>query len=213
MNDDSPLNILIYLAIALYVGYLYRNDFLAEKAGQPNPKAMPGATDASTGLFVIGVVGALLILAVETIGEIILGISSEQSDVVWFLVFASLAAGIVEEVVFRGFLVVENRGRTALIASCTGFSLLFALLHPYLWEFDYPEDVAVWRFWLADFNLMLTPKAFFTTTILFVNSIWFYVLRFGRWNQKRSLFPSMLAHSVSNLGVYVVKWMQGHVTF
>ena len=205
--------ILFYVGMALYVGHLYRSDYLAGKSGQPNPKPLPGATSAPASLYVIGVVGALLILAIETFGEITLGISSEQSDMVWFFVFASLSAGIVEEVIFRGFLVVESRGRNVLVCSCVGFSLLFALLHPYLWEFNYPEDVELWKFWLADFNFILTPKAFFTTSILFLNSLWFYTLRFGRWNQDRSLFPCMLAHSASNLGVFAVKWVQGHVLF
>ncbi len=211
--DESPLMILFYVGMALYVGHLYRSDYLAGKSGQPNPKPLPGATSAPASLYVIGVVGALLILAIETFGEITLGVSSEQSDMVWFFVFASLSAGIVEEVIFRGFLVVESRGRNVLAGSCVGFSLLFALLHPYLWEFDYPEDVESWKFWLADFNFILTPKAFFTTSILFLNSLWFYMLRFGRWNQDRSLFPCMLAHSASNLGVFAVKWGQGHILF
>ena len=204
---------LLYPAMALYIANLYRSDFLAAKSGQPNPKALPGAAAASIGLYVIGVAGGLLILAVETLGEIALGIAAEQSDVVWFFVFASVAAGVIEEVIFRGFLVVENRGRAALISSCVAFSLLFALIHPYLWKFDYPEGVAVWQFWLADFGFTVTPKAFFTTTILFLNSLWFYALRFGPWHPKRSLFPCMLAHSVSNLGVFAVKWTQGHVVF
>ena len=211
--DESPWANLFYVAIALYVLYLYRCDFLAQKSGQPNPKPMPGATAASTGLYVMGVIGALLILAVETFGEIALGVSSEQSDMVWFFVFVSIGAGIVEEIIFRGFLVVENRGRGALVGSCVAFSLLFALLHSHLWKFDYPEEVSIWQFWLADFSLMLTAKACFTTAILFLNSLWFYVLRFGPWNPKRSLFPCMLAHSASNLGVFFVKWCQGHVVF
>ena len=211
--DKSPLTNLLYLAIALYVVYLYRSDFIAAKSGQPNPKAMPGATAASFGLYVFGVIGALLILAVETFGEIALGIAAEQSDMVWFFVFATLAAGIIEEVIFRGFLVVDNRSRVALISSCVAFSLLFALLHSYLWKFDYPEGAATWQFWQADFSFVLTPKTLFTTAILFLNSLWFYALRFGPWNQKRSLFPCMLAHSASNLGVFVVKWMQGYVVW
>lgn len=211
--EESPLTVLLYVGMALYVGHLYRTDFLAAKSGTPNPKPLPGATSASAGLYVIGIIGALVILVAETWGEIALGVSDEQSDVVWFLVFASLTAGIVEEVIFRGFLVVESRGRNLLMASCGLFSLLFALLHPYLWEFVYPEDAETWQFWLADFNCVLTPKAFFTTAILFLNSLWFYALRFGRWNREHSLFPCMLAHSASNLGVFAIKWAQGHVLF
>ena len=211
--NESPLMSLFYVAMALYIVHLYRSDFLAAKSGQPNPKPMPGATAASAGLCVAGVVGALLILAVETFGEIALGVVDEQSELVWFFVFVSLAAGVIEEVIFRGFLVVENRGSAALIAGCVAFSLIFALLHPYLWEFDYPEEASIREFRRADFRFVLTPKAFFTTAVLFLNSLWFYALRFGPWNQKRSLFPCMLAHSASNLGVFVIKWIQGYVVF
>ena len=205
--------ILLYVGIAAYIGYLYWGDFQTDRAGQPNPKSMPGATSAPLRLYVISVVGALLILTMETGGEIALGISVEQSNMVWFFVFVSLGTGIVEEVLFRGFLVVDNKGRAALIGSCIGFSVLFALIHPFLWECIYPEGVALWRFWLADFNLIFTAKAFFTTAILLANSLFFYALRFGSWNKSRSLFPCMLAHAMSNLGVFAVKLAQGFVTF
>ena len=203
----------LYVGIAAYVVYLYRSDFLAEKSGQPKPGALPGATPAPASLYFIGIVGALLILVIETAGEVLLGISDEQRTMSWFFIFSILGAGVVEEVVFRGFLVVENRGRAVLVASCVGFSLLFALLHPFLWSFNYPEATAIWKFWRADFELILTPKAVFTTAILFLNSLWFYALRFGSWNENRSMFPCMLAHSVSNLGVYLVKYVQGYVVF
>ncbi len=193
--------ILLYVGIAAYVGYLYRCDYRAEQSGTPNPKAMPGAKAVGLPVIWIGVVGALLILGLETGGEIALGIVGEQSEMVWFFVFSSLAAGIVEEVIFRGFLVVENRGRAALIGSCVGFSLIFALIHGHFWS---TEDGFEWT---------LTTKAFFSTGILFANSLWFYALRFAPWNPKRSLFPCMIAHSASNLGVFVIKLLQGYVTF
>lgn len=211
--DQSLTANLLYLGIAGYVIYLYRADLLKEKSGQSDPRALPGATSAGVSLYATGIIGALLILAIETIGEVSLGIADEQNDVVWHFVFASLAAGIIEEVIFRGFLVVDKKGRSALVASCLCFSVLFALLHPYLWELKYPEGASIWQLWLADFNFVPTTKAFFTTTVLFLNSLWFYVLRFGTWNKKRSLLPCMVAHSISNLGVFIIKWAQGHVVF
>jgi membrane protease YdiL (CAAX protease family) len=120
---------------------------------------------------------------------------------VWYFVFAIVAAGVVEEVIFRGYLVVENKGRAALIASCVGFSFLFAVIHPHLWS---NED---------GFELTLTAKGFLSTGILFANSLWFYALRFGPWNKTRSIFPCMLAHAASNLGVFFVKLWQGYVLF
>lgn len=199
--NESPLIILLYVGIAVYMGHLYWHDLRANTAGQPIPKSMPGATLAAPRLYVIGLIGALLILAVETGGERALGISAEQSDMVWFFLFASLSAGIVEEVIFRGFLVVEHKGRSALMGSCIGFSLLFALIHGHLWTYTAGE-APTWVF---------TDKAFFSTAILMANSLWFYALRFGPWNPKRSIFPAMLAHTGSNLGVFVVKLIQGHV--
>ncbi len=193
--------ILLYVGMAAYVGNIYWGDYKSQRGGEPNPSAMPGATAASLKLFVIGVIGALLILAAETSGEIALGISSEQSEMVWYFVFASLGAGIVEEVIFRGYLVVDKKGRAALIGSCIGFSLIFAVIHPHLWSNE------------ESFHLTLTAKGFFSTSILLVNSLWFYALRFGPWNKNRSLFPCMLAHAASNLGVFAVKLAQGFVTF
>ena len=195
--------ILLYVGMAAYVGYMYLGDYRSQKKNGPNASAMPGATSASLGLYMIGVIGALLILAAETGGEIALGISAEQSDMVWFFVFASLGAGIVEEVIFRGYLVVENKGRAALIGSCVGFSLIFAIIHGHFWSNEEGEAFA-WTF---------TTKAFFTTGILLANSLWFYALRFGPWNKNRSLFPCMLAHAASNFGVFAVKLVQGFIIF
>lgn len=199
--NENPVMILLYLGIAAYVGWIYRGDYLAYRAGKAEGGGMPGATPADLGVYLIGVIGALTVLAVETGGEIALGIADEQSTMVWYFVFASLGAGIVEEVIFRGYLVVENRGRAALIGSIVGFSALFALIHGHFWS---TEDGFEWTF---------TTKACFTTGILFANSIWFYLLRFGPWNPKRSIFPCMVAHAASNLGVFFVKWYQGFVMF
>jgi len=200
--NESPFMVLLYVGVAAYVGYMYWGDYQSNQASeQPDPRGMPGATSASWGLYGIGVIGALLILAAETGGEIALGIASEQSEMVWYFVFAILGAGIVEEVIFRGYLVVDSKGRAALIGSCVGFSLIFAIIHGHFWSNEEGQAFA-WTF---------TTKAFFTTGILLANSLWFYALRFGPWNKNRSLFPCMLAHAASNFGVFAVKWSQGFV--
>ena len=199
--NENPIMILMYVGVAAYVLQMYIVDLKAARQGQPNRSALPGAVPCSALAIWISVVGALLILGAETGGEIALGIASEQSMMVWFFVFAALGAGVVEEIIFRGYLVVEDKGRSLLIASCVGFSLLFALLHPHLWSLD------------DGFALTLTPKGFFSSSILFVNSLWFYAARFGPWNPSRSIFPCMLAHAASNLGVFVVKLFQGYVSF
>ena len=53
-----------------------------------------------------------------------------------FLCSASISAGVIEEVVFRGYLVVQNRGRNALVLSYLGFSLVLLLVHGYLWSME-----------------------------------------------------------------------------
>ena len=199
--NENPLMILLYVGVAAYVGQIYWGDYKAAKSGEANAGAMPGAAVAPLGAFVIGTLGALLLLVLETSGEIALGVVDEQSEMVWFFVFAAIAAGVVEEVIFRGYFVIDNKGRSLLIASAVGFSLIFAIIHGHLWS---REDGFEWT---------LTGKAFFSTAILFANSLWFYALRFGPWNPKRSLFPCMLAHAASNLGVFFVKWAQGYVIF
>lgn len=198
---ENPIMILLYVGVAAYVLHTYLGDYKAEKAGEPKSGAMPGATPFGMMAVLIGVVGTLVILAAEVGGEVALGIADEQSDVVWYLLVTWLCAGIVEEIIFRGFLVVDNKGRAALIGSCVGFSLLFALIHPHLWSM---ED---------GFELTLTQKGFFTTGLLLANSLWWYAVRFGPWNPSRSIFPCMIAHAASNLGVFLVKLSQGYVLF
>jgi membrane protease YdiL (CAAX protease family) len=199
--NENPIMILLYVGVAVYVGKMYWADYQAAKCGHPNGAALPGAVWAPVGAFIIGTLGALLLLGAETGGEIALGVVDEQSEMVWYFVFAIVAAGVVEEVIFRGFLVVENKGRALLITSCVGFSLIFALIHPHLWE------------WEDGLTLTLTAKGWFSTGILFANSLWFYAVRFGPWNPRGSIFPCMLAHAASNLGVFFVKWAQGYVIF
>lgn len=199
--NENPIMILIYLGVAAYVANMYWGDYKAGKSAEPNSGAMPGASATTYAALMIGVIGSLLILAVETGGEIALGVADEQSEMVWYFVFAIVAAGVVEEVIFRGFLAVENKGKAALIGSCIGFSLLFALIHPHLWSTE------------EGFEWTLTAKGFFSTGILFANSLWFYAVRFGSWNKTNSIFPCMLAHAASNLGVFFVKLVQGYVIF
>ncbi len=198
---ENPIMIIMYLAIAGYVGRLYWADTRRQLAEGPAEGALPGAFPATWLAMGIGVAGALLILGLETGGEIALGIASEQSELLWYALFPVIAAGVVEEVIFRGYLVVDRKGRAALLGSCFGFSLLFALIHPHLWSL---ED---------GFHLTLTTKGFFTTALLLINSLWFYACRFAPWNPTRSIFPCMIAHAASNLGVYCVKLAQGYVVF
>ena len=200
MNED-PLIVLIYCAIAIYIANIYRADIKAFVAGEPNVKALPGAKPINGLLIFASVLGALVLLGNAVVGEYALGIVEAQSEMVWFFVFASISAGVIEEVVFRGYLVVQDRGRNALVLSCLGFSLVFALAHGYLCS---TEGGFVWNF---------TVQGIFNTWILFFNSVCFYALRFGPWNANQSILPSIIAHMVLNLGVFGVKLAQGYIVF
>ena len=200
MNED-PLIILIYCAIGLYIANLYGTDIRSFVTGRPNVKALPGAKPTTGLLIFASVLAAFVLLGNAVIGEYALGIVEAQSEMVWFFVFASVSAGVIEEVVFRGYLVVQNRGRNALVLSCLGFSLVFALVHGYLWSM---EEGFAWNF---------TVQGIFNTWILFFNSVCFYALRFGPWNANQSLLPSIIAHMVLNLGVFGVKLAQGYIVF
>ena len=85
-----------------------------------------------------------------------------------------------------------------MIASCVAFAD-FWLIHMHLWSTE-------------DGLSYVHPKAIFTTSILFLNSLWFYALRFGPWNPTQSFFLHDLSRR-SNLGVFVVKLVQGYVSF
>ena len=199
--NDSPFIILLYCAIAIYIGRLYKSDIEAYLRAAPNPKALPGASTCSGFLMLASLMVSIILLGNEVLGEYVLGIVEEQNEMVWFFLFASISAGIIEELVFRGYLVITDKGKTMLIASCIGFSAIFSLIHGYLFDFT------------DGFKLVLSPKALFTSWILFANSLWFYALRFGPWNPSRSILPSMLAHAGLNLGVFGVKFAQGFIIF
>lgn len=196
---NHPLLLALLTAAGLYVAWLWRDDRRASRVGQAKPNALPGATDAPARAVLIAVTGALLILAAETAGEITLGIAAEQSRMTWlFAVYSIGAAPVIEELLFRGWLVIENRGQLALWGGAVAASLLFAALHPFLWRWD--ED-----------GFALTPgtKGWFSTAVVFATSLWFYVARLSPWNPQRSLLPCFAAHAAKNIGVVAIKASTG----
>lgn len=199
--SDNQLLLVIGLIAAAYFFKLWLGDLKQDRAGHPNLNAFPGATPASGTAVLIAVAGALVILAGETAGEYGLDLVAEQSDITVLFALFTLTAAFVEELIFRGFLVVQNRGRAALIGSILFFSILFALAHPFLWE------------WHEENGLMLdfSEKAWFSTAVVFLNSLWFYTVRFLPVNPRRSLIPCIAAHFASNLGVILIKLYQGHL--
>ncbi len=204
--QDHPAVILALFAAVCYLAWLWWQDYRSWRSGKPNPKAFPGATGVRTSLILLGVIGALLLVGLETAGEYALGVSAQQSQISALFLLAMLGAGFIEELIFRGYLYYDRKGPAMLWASVIFFSLVFALIHTQYYT-EVPEGAA----WHA-FEFRITPQSSWTLCILFLNSVWFYALRFGFGNQHQSLLPCIAAHIASNIGVFAVKLTQGHVT-
>lgn len=196
---DHPLLLVLLTAAGLYLAKLWRDDLRTAQAGRPHSKPMPGATPAGARAIFIAMVGALVLLAVETAGEYRLGIVHQQSRITWlFAAYSVLAAPVVEELIFRGLLVVEKRGPAALWGAAIGASAAFALCHEFLWQWD---D--------AGFALTLDTKGWFSSAMVFALSLWLYVARFAPWNPQRSLLPCIAGHAAKNAGVVLIKAATG----
>lgn len=196
--NDQPVLLVLMIVVGLYVFSMWRQDYQARRRGQPHPGALPGATPVSLKAGVIAAAGALVILGLETAGEIRLGLSQEQSTLTALFALYTLIAAFIEELIFRGFLVIEGRGKAVLWTGIFGASVLFAALHPFLWSW---EDTG--------FTWTLTAKGWFSTATVFTASLWFYTVRFASFNPHRSLLPCIIAHATKNLGVIAIKGAQG----
>jgi membrane protease YdiL (CAAX protease family) len=195
------LFLLVLIGASVWVARRWTVDYRAAVAGKPNGKPLPGATPAPARAVAVASLGALVILAAETGGEHVLGLSAEQSQVTaLFSLYSLLGAPVIEEVLFRGYLVIEHHGRAALWGGVVGASLLFALLHPFLWDWNG-----------SGLTLHVGAKAWFSTTAILATSLWLYTLRFFGLNPQRSLLPCFVAHASKNLGVFAIKYSQGFV--
>lgn len=194
--------ILVFMiGLGLYLAKLWRDDCADHVAGRENRAPLPGATPASSRACMLGAIGALLILAGETAAEIGLGVSDEQSAMTVLFGLYTLAAAMIEELIFRGFLVVEGHGPRGEWLGAIAASVAFTLLHPFLWEW---ED--------KGFQLTLDLHGAVSSTAVFASSLWFYAIRFAKWNPTRSLLPCIVAHVTKNAGVFAVKGVQGFVS-
>ena len=199
--NEHPALILIMLAIGTYVLHIWREDLNAARSGKPNPSALPGATPSSQKAALIAIAGALVILAIETGGEIALGLDGEQSTITVLFGIYTLMAAFIEELIFRGFIVIEGKSRALRWAGIITASAVFAALHPFLWQW---ED--------GEFLWTLNAKGVFSSTLVFISSLWFYSVRFAAFNPQQSLIPCIAAHASKNIGVFVIKGMQGFIT-
>lgn len=202
MSDNPWLAVVLTLA-TWYVFRLWWQDLRAARAGTPNPKAFPGAVEWPPRLVIVGIAGSVVLVALETAGEYALGISAEQSTMVaLFAVYSVLAAPFLEELVFRGYLVVDRSGPVARWGAAVAASLVFALAHQHL--FNWGDSGFEWT---------LTAKGWFSTGALFASSMWFYALRLHPANAGRSLWPCIVAHAAKNAVVVAVKGATGYLAW
>jgi len=200
--NDNPLLLFVSAAAGLYAAWLWWDDFRAAQAGRPNPRGLPGALPAPVLACAVAAIGALLLTAAETWGELRLGLSGQQSKMTVLFGGYTLVAAFVEELIFRGFIVIQGRGAAVRWAGVLGASVLFAALHPFLWAWDHDQPL----------HLTLTAKGWFSTGAVFANSLWFYAMRFSaRLNPKASLLPCVAAHASKNIAVFAIKAAQGFV--
>lgn len=209
MMERDPIVVVVFVAVTGVILRWWWLDLKAWQAGKPNVNGIPGATSASRLMIGIAVMGALFLLALEALGEQWLGVAGEQSEAVVLMLPLWLCAGVVEEVVFRGYLVVTKRGKAALIGSALGFSLLFTVAHPFFWSFT--TEGPWWAFWEGSWAWDFSTKAWWSSGIVFANSLWFYAVRFMPMNPHHSLLPCIAAHVASNAGVFAIKASQGFV--
>ncbi len=198
--NDSPFLALMMIAAGGYVLRVWIQDMREAEAGRPIRGGFPGAYLCSRKAILIAVTGALVILLAETLGEIALGLDQEQSEMSVLFGIYTLSAAIIEEVVFRGFLVIDKRGVLLRWVGIVGASVVFAAFHPFLWEWE--DSQLTWTF---------NAKGWFSTGAIFVGSLWFYYVRFMPSNPQHSLLPCFAAHFTKNAGVFAIKGAQGFV--
>lgn len=210
MTSLNPVGVALFSLVALWLARMW----LRDAREYPQGGGLPGASRCPMRAVAVAVAGTLALLALETWGEIRLGIADAQKDVSWIALPMFAAAAFTEEVIFRGYLVVERRGNAVKWASVVVFSLLFALLHDHLWHFEMPADRSAGTFAALreGFTTDFSTKAVFSTVFIFAGSLWFYFVRFFKWNPHASLAAPVAAHLAKNLAVFFVKLAQGHVT-
>ena len=212
--DDLLMNVIL-AGVAGYVLKMWLDDVRrqgqppVEAEGKGPPPPLPGATLAGTGLVVASALIGLGLCLAATGVEAATGWLADQREIAASFLLAMLGAAVIEELIFRGYLVVTRKGTAVMIAAVIGASLLFALAHPYLWSVERTGEGWSPAAWTWAWSLC--PADFFFTGTIFVNSLVFYSLRLGPWNPSRSLLPCMVAHAAYNIGVFAVKLACGKV--
>lgn len=207
--SDNPLISILSLAVGCYLLWIWVQDYRSNKT-QPTPYAMSGTTPATLKGCIFASLGAIAIILLVTVFEKTLGVEDQQSEIAPIFLLAMMGAAITEEVIFRGYLVISNKGRAALVLSIIGFSLLFSILHPYLWS--YPLEAPSGIEWVTELRLDITLHTVLSTASVFTLSIWLYYVRFSANNPQHSLLPCFCAHTSANIAVFIIKMTSGYVS-
>lgn len=162
----------------------------------------PGTTTCGWQPMLLAAAGALVLTLVESVLEIQLGVSQEQTRIPASFLLAMMGAAIVEEITFRGFAAPESLAGVRLLATVLAGSLVFMLLHGH-----------VVKFAEGSVGLNTDAKALVSGGSAFAISCWLYLCRFNPLNPTRSLAPSLVGHTVRNLAVFGIKDVQGFVTW
>lgn len=196
----AELEHILYLALGLGVFVFW----LVEVRSTPSDKVpfWPGATRCSWQPMLLAAAGALLLTLVESVLEIQLGVSDEQSRIDASFLLAMMGAAIVEEITFRGFAAPETLAGVRLLATVLAGSFVFMLLHGHI--VDFSQD---------GLALNTDAKALISGASAFAISCWLYLCRFNPLNPSRSLAPSLVGHTVRNLAVFGIKDVQGFVSW
>ena len=209
MFQDSPVYSIISFGIAFYLFYMWFGDYRHYcKTGELRKGAFEGATSVQSKLLWIAFATGVGILLLVTFAESLAGATSEQTSVAPFALISWIGAGFVEELIFRGYLVVKNKGKFALVGSILFFSFVFAIGHPFLWDYTVEDGQSVLS---GVWKLNLTLQATIATISIFACSLLFYSLRFVPMNVNRSILPCIVAHIAYNCGVFAMKLGQGFV--
>ena len=76
--NEHPLTVVIICGLALYLANIWGGDYRRASKGVSYEKALPGATPVGRSVIILAIIGALVILVVETAGEYALGVSGSR---------------------------------------------------------------------------------------------------------------------------------------
>jgi len=218
------MDTLLFPVLAAVFGYLWWRDYrrqsnapdatnaadAANEADAPLAPLMPGATPCAGGFIALATLAGVALTLAETGAEYALGVAAQQKALAPAAFAALLAAPVVEEIVFRGYLVVEGRGRAVLAASVVFSTLLFAAGHDFLWHYEFPAGAPWHNFWRG-FSADFSTKGLVSFAFALAAGLCFCALRLHPRNRARSLLPCFAAHAARNLAVAAAKLAQGFV--